>query len=135
MRRGWQGNQASWSGTKHCLSSFECHEIMKKYTLAFAISLFSALVLAQMPVPKGDPVAGRGKALAICSGCHGVPGTKIAYPEVYLVPKIGGQNADYLVAALKAYRSGERSNETMKGLASALKEAELANIAAYYAQK
>lgn len=108
---------------------------MKKYILAFAISLFPALVLAQAPAPKGDPAAGRGKALAICSGCHGIPGTKTAYPEVYLVPKIGGQNADYLVAALKAYRSGERYNETMKGIASALKEAELANIAAYYAQK
>ena len=108
---------------------------MKKYTLAFAISLLSALAFAQEPAPKGDPAAGRGKALAVCSGCHGVPGTKTAYPEVYLVPKIGGQNADYLVAALKAYRSGERYNETMKGLASALKDAELANIAAYYAQK
>ncbi len=108
---------------------------MKKHILSFAIFLVPALALAQAPGTNGDPIAGRVKALAICSGCHGVPGTKTAYPEVYLVPKIGGQNADYLVAALKAYRRGERSNETMKGLASALKEAELANIAAYYAQK
>jgi len=108
---------------------------MKKYILTFAISLLPALAFAQASAPKGDPVAGKVKALAICSGCHGIAGTKAAYPEVYLVPKIGGQNADYLVAALKAYRSGERYNETMKGLASALKETELADIAAYYAQK
>ena len=99
------------------------------------MSFFPALTLAQTPASKGDPVAGKVKALAICSGCHGIPGTKTAFPDVYLVPKIGGQNADYLVAALKAYRSGERYNETMKGLASALKESELADIAAYYAQK
>ena len=108
---------------------------MKKQILTFAISILPALALAQAPAAKGDPVAGKVKAIAICSGCHGIPGTQTAYPEVYKVPKIGGQNADYLVAALKAYRSGERYNETMKGLASALKETELADIAAYYAQK
>ena len=108
---------------------------MKKLFLAFVVSLVPALALAQTPATKGDPVAGKVKALAICSGCHGVVGTKTAFPEVYLVPKIGGQNADYLVAALKAYRKGERYNETMKGLASALKESELADIAAYYSQK
>lgn len=108
---------------------------MKKHTLAFAFLILPGLAFAQAPVLKGDPAAGKVKALAICSGCHGIAGTKTAYPEVYLVPKIGGQNADYLVAALKAYRSGERYNETMKGLASALKETELVDVAAYYAQK
>ncbi len=109
---------------------------MKKYIVALAVSALPALAFAQTPVAKGgDPVAGKVKALAICSGCHGIPGTKTAFPEVYLVPKIGGQNADYIVAALKAYRNGDRYNETMKGLASALKESELADIAAYYAQK
>lgn len=108
---------------------------MKKYILFFAMSLFPVLAFAQAPGAKGDPVAGKVKALAICSGCHGIVGTKTAYPEVYLVPKIGGQNADYLVAALKAYRSGDRYNETMKGLANALKETELVDIAAYYGQK
>ena len=108
---------------------------MKKSILSLVIFLAPALALAQAPAAKGDPVAGKIKALAICSGCHGIVGTKTAFPEVYLVPKIGGQNADYLVAALKAYRNGDRYNETMKGLASALKESELVDIAAYYAQK
>jgi cytochrome c553 len=108
---------------------------MKKTILAFAISLLCGLASAQGAAVKGDPVAGKVKALAICSGCHGVVGTKAAFPEVYSVPKIGGQNADYLVSALKSYRRGDRANETMKGLASALKESELADIAAYYAQR
>ncbi len=95
-----------------------------------------AVVSAQAPAAtKGDPAAGKGKAVAICSGCHGVPGTKAAFPEVYYVPKLGGQNADYLVSALRSYRSGDRFNQTMKGLASALSEKEIVDIAAYYAQK
>lgn len=108
---------------------------MKKNIVAFAIACIPVLACGQAPAVKGDAVAGKVKALAICSGCHGVVGTKTAFPEVYSVPKIGGQNADYLLGALKAYRNGERANETMKGLASALKESELADLAAYYAQK
>jgi cytochrome c553 len=108
---------------------------MKKHIVALAIFSAPLLVCAQTPGIKGDAAAGKIKALAICSGCHGVIGTKTAFPEVYSVPKIGGQNADYLVGALRSYRSGDRANETMKGLASALKESELADIAAYYAQK
>lgn len=108
---------------------------MKKSILTLVISLAPAFAFVQASAAKGDPVAGKIKAIAICSGCHGVIGTKTAYPEVYSVPKIGGQNADYLVSALKAYRSGERYNQTMQGLASALKESELVDIAAYYAQK
>ena len=107
---------------------------MKKVILAFAVSLLSPLTFAQTTVA-GDPAVGKIKAIAICSGCHGVVGTRTAFPEVYSVPKIGGQNAAYIVSALKSYRAGDRNNETMKGLASALKESELADIAAYYAQK
>lgn len=109
---------------------------MKKIALSILLCALSAGASAQTPAAaKGDPVAGKGKAVAICSGCHGVPGTKAAYPEVYYVPKLGGQNADYLVSALKAYRSGDRFNQTMKGLASALSEKEIVDIAAYYGQK
>lgn len=120
---------------KKCLSTIERSQNMKKTIFSFVICLIPALAFAQAPAANGDPVAGKIKAVAICSGCHGVVGTQTAYPEVYKVPKIGGQNADYLVAALKAYRSGDRYNQTMKGLASALKESELVDIAAYYAQK
>jgi cytochrome c553 len=110
---------------------------MNKSIFLIAVALFSTGVTAQAPAAdaaKGDPAAGRQKAIAICSGCHGIPGTKAAFPEVYHVPKIGGQNEAYLVAALKAYRAGERYNPTMKALATALTEKEVRDIAAYYAQ-
>ncbi len=108
---------------------------MKKTTFLFAsaLSVLATSVAAQAPA-KGDAAAGRQKAVAICSGCHGSPGTKTAFPEVYHVPKIGGQNEAYLAAALRSYRAGERYNQTMKGLASALTEKEIIDIAAYYAQ-
>ena len=109
---------------------------MKKitYLFALAVSVSATGALSQAPAAKGDAAAGRQKAVAVCSGCHGIPGTKTAFPEVYNVPKIGGQNEAYLVAALRGYRSGERYNATMKALASALTEQEVVNIAAYYAQ-
>jgi cytochrome c553 len=109
-------------------------------TLILALGVFvsSAVVQAQAQTPasaaKGDPAAGRQKAVAICSGCHGIPRTKTAFPEVYSVPKIGNQNEAYIVAALRSYRSGERYNSTMKALASSLTEKEILDIAAYYAQ-
>lgn len=113
------------------------HMSMNKAIMMTAwFSLMGAMAAnAQAPAAKGDAAAGKAKASAICSGCHGVPGTKAAYPSVYLVPKIGGQNAEYIVAALKAYRSGERYNETMKALATQMSEKDLLDVAAYYSQK
>lgn len=110
---------------------------MKTIALSLIVSAFPMIVFAQAPAAtaKGDPVAGKSKAVAVCSGCHGVPGIRTAYPEVYNVPRLGGQNADYLVSALRSYRAGNRYNQTMKGLASALTEKEIIDIAAYYGQK
>ncbi|MBC7622028.1 MAG: c-type cytochrome [Aeromicrobium sp.] len=105
-------------------------------TLILALGVFVSSAFAQAPAApaKGDPAAGRQKAVAVCSGCHGIAGTKTAFPEVYNVPKIGNQNEAYLVAALRGYRSGERYNSTMKALAYALTEKEVVDIAAYYAR-
>ena len=79
----------------------------------------------------GDPEAGRVKALP-CMGCHGIPGYKNVYPT-YTVPRVGGQNPGYIVAALMAYRSGERSHKTMQAQAGSLSDQDMADIAAYFA--
>ncbi|HLS85098.1 MAG TPA: c-type cytochrome [Burkholderiales bacterium] len=71
--------------------------------------------------------------VAMCAGCHGIVGYKTAFPTVYHVPKIGGQQRAYLEAALKAYRSGERSHPSMRGVAGSLTDEEIAALAAYYA--
>jgi cytochrome c553 len=85
------------------------------------------MVMAQTP---GDPA--KGKDLAnTCLGCHGVPNYKNAYPN-FSVPKLEGQHPEYIVLALQAYRSGERSHLTMHSQASSLSDEDMANIAAYF---
>ncbi len=74
------------------------------------------------------------KKVSMCIGCHGIPGYRITFPETYTVPKLGGQHAGYIVAALNAYKNGERKQPTMRGIASALSEQDMADIAAYYAK-
>ncbi len=96
------------------------------------VGLFTALAALGMPsYADGDAAAGKGKT-AMCAGCHGIPGFRTAYPETYHVPKLGGQNAGYIVSALKAYKVGDRSHPTMKAIAASLSEQDMADLAAYY---
>ena len=95
--------------------------------------LLPALLLALAANPafaKGD--AAKGKQLAYtCSGCHGIDQYKNAYPS-YRVPKIAGQSPTYIVNALKAYQSGERSHPSMRGIAASLNEETMKQLAEYY---
>jgi cytochrome c553 len=70
----------------------------------------------------------------MCIGCHGIVGYQADFPQVYKVPKIAGQDAKYLTAALTAYRGGDRKFPTMRSVASALSDQDIADIAAYYSQ-
>lgn len=99
------------------------------------IPLFAALALAALALDAnaaGSADAGKGKVFQ-CQGCHGIVDWKTAFPEVYRVPKLGGQKPDYIVAALKAYKKGERDFATMRAIASELSDQDMADIAAYYA--
>jgi cytochrome c553 len=79
----------------------------------------------------GDAAAGQKKNFQ-CQGCHGIPGWKTAFPEVYQVPKLGGQHPQYIVAALKAYKTGDRDHATMRAIAADLSDKDMEDIAAYY---
>jgi cytochrome c553 len=70
----------------------------------------------------------------MCIGCHGIVGYQADFPQVYKVPKIAGQDAKYIAAALTAYRSGDRKFPTMRSIASSLTDQDIADIAAYYSQ-
>src|SRR5512139_2786076 len=77
----------------------------------------------------GDPV--RGKTLGYtCLGCHGIESYKNVYPT-YSVPMLRGQHPEYIVAALKAYKSGERPHPTMHAHAMTLSNQDMEDIAAY----
>ena len=81
--------------------------------------------------PQGQTVE---MAHAMCIGCHGIPGYKTAFPSVYHVPKIAGQQPGYIVSALKAYKAGQRSHASMRGIASSLSEETMKELADYYSQ-
>ena len=91
------------------------------------------LASAQAQETKGDAKAAESK-IAMCIGCHGIPGYQASFPEVYRVPKISGQNAKYIVAALNAYKKGERKHPSMRGIAESLTDQDMADVAAYYEQ-
>lgn len=78
---------------------------------------------------KGDVAEGRLKAYT-CTGCHGITGWKNAYPN-YHVPRIAGQNFDYLVAALTAYKTGERNHPTMRAQGESLSDVDIKDISAF----
>jgi cytochrome c553 len=93
---------------------------------AISVALFSTT----LAMAGGDPEAGRTKSEA-CLGCHGIPSYNNVYPT-YHVPKLSGQYADYLVAALKAYRDGQRQHGTMSAQAFDMTDVDMADIAAFW---
>ena len=106
-----------------------------KTTLGAAILAFAlaGMAQAQQAAPQGDPARAKGK-ISMCNGCHGIVGYRTAYPDVYHVPLIGGQNPGYIVKALEAYKSGERSHPSMRGIAASLTPEDMADLAAYYGE-
>jgi len=80
---------------------------------------------------KGDAKAGERKN-AMCSGCHGIQGYQASFPEIHKVPMISGQTAKYIVLSLNAYKKGDRKHPTMRGIAEALSDQDMADLAAYY---
>jgi cytochrome c553 len=119
--------------------------------LAAALALLGAPLVAQEslpevakeasqpPGPQAVPAGGsigdakRGQALAYtCNGCHSIPSYKNVYPT-YSVPKLRGQRPEYILASLKAYKSGERSHGTMHSQAASMSEQDMADAATYLA--
>jgi cytochrome c553 len=112
------------------------HDMMKSLVGALSAESLNNMALyyalqkpakAQTPAP-GDAAAGKAAAAA-CSACHGDLGVS-GNPAT---PSVAGQDAEYVVAALRAYKDGSRKDESMKGPAAALDERAMRDIAAYYA--
>jgi len=102
------------------------------------VALLFALLFAgsKLALAQGAAPAEKGPDFqnfhAQCIGCHGIPGYKTAFPHVYHVPKIAGQQPGYIIAALKAYKSGERSHPSMRGIAASLTEEQMKQLAEFY---
>lgn len=114
---------------------------MKKTVLRVSLAALAIVAVYATVTPAviaaevvGNARAGAAK-VSMCIGCHGIPGYKAAFPEVYQVPMIGGQSAKYLEQALNAYKKGDRKSPTMRGIAGSLSDQDIADVAAYYSQQ
>jgi cytochrome c553 len=101
-----------------------------------AMPAFSAAILAfagatAFAAESGDAAAGAQKN-SMCKGCHGIAGYKTVFPEVYHVPRLGGQHGAYILKALQEYKAGNRSHPTMRAIAAGLSDKDMADLAAYY---
>jgi cytochrome c553 len=105
---------------------------MKKRYGLLAISAAMAFLLSASAWAEGDPARGRARA-QMCEGCHGIADYRTAYPEVYPVPRIGGQQAAYIIKTLQDYKTGARKHPTMRGIAATLTDQDMADLASYYA--
>ena len=95
----------------------------------FALTAWGVPALSQAPA--GNALAAKGK-ISMCVGCHGIPDYKTAYPHVYHVPMIAGQQQLYIFNALQAYKSGARNHPSMRGIAQGLSDQDMADLAAYF---
>jgi len=87
------------------------------------------LLVAPGTAGAADVDKGRAKAAVACMPCHGESGIS-AVPDA---PHLAGQPEAYVAAQLKLYRSGKRAHEAMKEMAKGLTDAEIADLAAWYA--
>ena len=97
--------------------------------IACRFALLAVFLCAVSAHANDDPKNGR-ELVYTCGGCHGVTGYKNAYPN-YHVPRIAGQNYDYIVAALTEYKKGERAHPTMRAQGESMSDEDIRNIAAY----
>ncbi len=100
----------------------------KKQIIAHFLIAVLALT-ASVPTLAGDAAAGKEKA-ALCLTCHGEGNTV----QGVGTPIISGQYRDYLVHAMKSYRSGARNNPIMVGFSVNLSDKDIEDIAAFYSK-
>ncbi len=99
---------------------------MNRHVVAWTVAL-AAMAMAPA-ASAASAVAGKAKAAA-CAACHGPLG-KATMPDA---PNLAGQPAMYVAEQLKAYRSGARKHEVMSLMAKPLKDADIDDLAAWFA--
>jgi len=107
---------------------------MKKTTKLLKLASYGFIAVLFMFINQsvfaGDPAAGKEKAAA-CVACHGEDGNS----PIPTNPRLAGQYADYLAYALSTYRSGERQNPIMSGIAAGLSDEDIADLSAWFASQ
>ncbi len=103
--------------------------------ILFGLAAIAVAVAYGLPASAAGDARAAEPHVSMCKGCHSIPGYQASFPRVYRVPMIAGQSAGYIEAALHAYAKGERSHPTMDGISKTLSEKQIADIAAYYAER
>jgi cytochrome c553 len=80
--------------------------------------------------PLGDAAKGQATA-GVCAACHGPDGNS----PIPMNPSLAGQHPEYLYKQLRNYKSGERQNPIMQGIAATLSEEDMRNVSAYFASQ
>jgi cytochrome c553 len=99
--------------------------------LVLALAGMACVAASAQAQPAPNPAEGEKKA-AMCMGCHSIIGYQASFPQVHKVPKISGQNAKYMVAALNEYKKGDRKHPTMRAIAGSLTDQDMADLAAFF---
>ena len=99
-----------------------------------SLLIVSAATLGPLSVAQAQDAKEGEKKVAMCIGCHGIPGYQASFPEIHKVPMIAGQNAKYIVSSLTAYKKGDRKHPTMRAIAASLTDKDMADVAAFYDQ-
>lgn len=98
---------------------------------ALALALATPLMAAE-PAAPAKPDLAKGQATAqVCAACHSADGTR----GIPANPILQGQHPEYLVKQLAEFKAGKRQNPIMQGMAAALSEEDMRNVAAFYASK
>ena len=102
-------------------------------SLGLALACLGAAAAEEAAKPAAKPDLAKGGEIStqVCAACHSADGSRGSPAQ----PILQGQHPDYLVKQLTEYKSGKRDNPIMKGFASALSEADMKNVAAFYSSK
>ena len=103
---------------------------MKTAVALLALVVFAASAQAQQAAAKPDLAKGQAIAKQVCFACHGEDGNSTSPTN----PKIAAQITEYFYKQLANYKANsERKNVIMLGMAAGLSDADMLNVAAYYA--
>lgn len=125
QHKAMQTNKIKRSKVWPNVLGFAC--LMAFTALLVTVHQDQTAVLAQTTL-KGDPAQGKTKA-ALCAACHGVAGVSVNP----LWPSLAGQQEQYLVKQIKAFRDGEREEITMQPFVANLTDQDVADLSAFYA--
>jgi cytochrome c553 len=113
------------------------HHLMRLNSVSVNLTglMFSVLFCVSAQAAADQPVAPADKTLqtvnTVCAACHGADGNS----AISLNPKLAGQHPEYLVKQLAEFKSGKRANAVMTGMAAMLSDAEVKDVATYFANQ